>query len=375
MDYNVERTVALFKKAYFGTITPGERQELEELLRDDHLRAVYGEWIRHELLKEGIEMERLFPYGPAYLEFKRRVGHRHRFRVPVAAAILLLLLTPLYLLWPEAAGELPEAETPVLAPGHSQATIRLASGDIIAVADHAVRVEEGDGTSITYEDGRITYHAAETTGEPLLNELHVPVGGESHIVFDDGTRAWVNADTRLIYPVKFSGKERTVRVEGEAYFEVEPGERPFVVHTSLGDVTALGTSFAVRAYPAEAMAATLVSGKIRYTGSATLDLLPAEQVVVTPDGEVARRAVDVREYTGWRDGLFIFNKRALEAIMADLSRWYAFTVSYESDSLRNIPFSGHLKRYDNVNTFLDLLDATGELRYTIQDKHITLYAR
>ncbi|MDR1414390.1 MAG: DUF4974 domain-containing protein, partial [Odoribacteraceae bacterium] len=245
----------------------------------------------------------------------------------------------------------------------------------VAVAERDVAVEERGDTRITYEEGKIRYSSGQSSGEPIFNELIVPVGGECDITFDDGTRAWVNADTRIVYPVKFVGGERRVQVEGEAYFEVQPGARPFVVQTRLGDITALGTTFAVKAYREEEVRATLLAGRIRYSGFCTVELSPEEQVVVSPSGDVVKNKVDVREHVAWKDALFIFNKRGLESIMTDLARWYEFTASYEDDALRRAPFSGYLKRYDNIDDFLELLRETGELDYTIRERHIVFFKR
>jgi ferric-dicitrate binding protein FerR (iron transport regulator) len=379
MNDKFERIIALFNKAYLDTITPDERQELELFLANPRLREVYDEWIGHELLKEGIVMEKRFPYREAFAAFKRQARgrrlHRRRFHAAVAAAVLLLVVSSLY--WfrsPEREGAgAPVAGAAVIVPGHSQARIRLASGELVAMSDQSLQVDEHGETRITYEEGKVTYNSAQSSGELIFNELIVPVGGECTITFDDGTRAWVNADTRITYPVKFTGPERKIDVEGEAYFEVQADAKPFIVHTGLGEITALGTAFAVRAYREEEMMTTLVSGRVAYAGHGAMELAPGEQIVVSPSGEVLKREVNVHEYTGWKEGMYLFNKRALESIMTDLSRWYEFTVSYKRPDLRRAPFSGHLTRYDDIHAFLELLRETGEVDYVIQDRDILLF--
>ncbi|MDR2130952.1 MAG: DUF4974 domain-containing protein [Odoribacteraceae bacterium] len=376
MNELLERIITLLKKAYSGTITPDEQRELERFLENKRLRAVYDELTKHELLREGIETERLFPYRRAFAVFRRRARRRRVAvrRLVVAASVGLLLATSSYLYLARAGGEEPRAvESPVIPPGRARASIRLASGETVAVsADTLLRVEERGGTSITYEEGKIVYRGEAASGEPVMNELTVPPGGECRVVFDDGTVAWVNADSKLTYPVLFTGGERVVHLEGEAYFEVKQEKRPFIVRARLGAITATGTEFAVRVYREEAMAATLVSGRVRYTGFATEDLAPGEQVVISPSGETAKNKVDIQEHVGWKEGLFVFHRRSLESIMKELARWYECTVSYEREELKALPFSGHLKRYDNINAFLELLRATGEVDYTIHDRHVLL---
>ena len=60
----------------------------------------------------------------------------------------------------------------------------------------------GKGKShILYAGGKLTYAKKEKVAELVYNELEVPVAGECSLVLDDGTQVWVNADSRLKYPV------------------------------------------------------------------------------------------------------------------------------------------------------------------------------
>ena len=209
--------------------------------------------------------------------------------------------------------------------------------------------------------------------EVVYNELMVPVGGESFVMLEDSSRVWLNADSRLRYPSRFEGEERRIELEGEAYFEVRRGERPFVVETSRGDVRVLGTSFDVRAYGDEAMTATLVTGRVRYEGEGEkVTLAPGEQVRVSDGGKVEKRQVDVEEYVGWREGVYVFDKRPLADIMRDLERWYGVDIVFMTEELKGLPFTGYVERYDKIDTFLDLLRSTGELTYSVDDKRIYL---
>ena len=77
-----------------------------------------------------------------------------------------------------------------------------------------------------------------------FNELVLPRGGEYRLVLSDGTSVRLNSGSILRYPVSFSGKERTVELSGEAFFEVATDSlRPFSVKTDGLVVKAYGTSF------------------------------------------------------------------------------------------------------------------------------------
>ena len=165
-------------------------------------------------------------------------------------------------------------------------------------------------------------------------------------------------------------------MEGEAYFDVvENEEHPFVVQTRFGEVTVLGTAFNVNAYVnASACYTTLVRGKVQFSApnAEVITLLPGEQAIVSANGS-EKRAVDLEEYVGWVEGLYVFNNRSLGEIMETFERWYDIQVYYETENLRNITYSGSLKRYGTINSFLEALELTGDLTYKISGRNILIY--
>ena len=226
---------------------------------------------------------------------------------------------------------------------------------------------------------------AEPGGERFLNveekpvksnELIIPRGGENTVILADGTTVHLNAGSKLTYPVRFAGKRRIVALEGEAYFEVVQDEsHPFVVQTHLGEVMVLGTAFNVNAYTdASVCYTTLVHGKVQFSAPnvGTVTLQPGEQAVVSANG-TEKRTVDLDEYIGWVNGVYNFKNRSLGEIMETFERWYDIQVYYETPDLRDITYSGSLKRYGAVNSFLDALELTGDLTYKISGRKVLIY--
>ena len=126
----------------------------------------------------------------------------------------------------------------------------------------------------------------------------------------------------------------------------EDENHPFVVRTHLGDVMVLGTAFNVNAYiDASVCYTTLVHGKVQFSAPnvEAITLQPGEQAVVSANGS-EKRTVDLDEYVGWVEGLYVFNNRSLGEIMETFERWYDIQVYYETEDLRNITYSGSLKR-------------------------------
>ena len=231
--------------------------------------------------------------------------------------------------------------------------------------------------NIEYRNGEIVYHKSEEkTTEVVYNKLEVPRGGECMIKLDDGTKVWVNAETKLKYPVAFVGDRREVVLEGEAFFDVAKNEKPFIVETSFGDVRVLGTAFGISAYASESESyTTLVRGKVSVEreGGEPVVILPGEQVVTSKDGKMIKQQVDVEEFVGWKDGIYVFKEKSLGEIMKTLERWYNISVDFQDKSLVDLPFTGNLKRYDDINVFFDALTRTGDMKYRVEGNQVILF--
>lgn len=109
------------------------------------------------------------------------------------------------------------------------------------------------------------------------------------LVLADGTKVWLNAESRLRYPVAFNGKERRVELEGEACFEVaKDAEHPFIVCANGMNTMVLGTKFNVRSYSVEDRHVTLVNGKVQVTNTVnnkSVTLRPGQDLTYTETGE------------------------------------------------------------------------------------------
>ena len=383
MKSRFENIVELFKRAYGGELSPEERGRWEKLMVEESWRKVWEDLESGTLARESGEEAVRFSGGEGFEEFRRRCRasrNRRRWRLCVglgAAAAVLVGVINVAFWWWSSTNEGAEVLRPMVAQGifpeRNGARLLLGNGDTVVVAD-GMQVVQGSGRAkVEAKDGSLAYAEDSVREEVVYNELMVPVGGESFVMLEDSSRVWLNADSRLRYPSRFEGEERRVELEGEAYFEVRRGERPFVVETSRGDVRVLGTSFDVRAYGDEAMTATLVTGRVRYEGEGEkVTLAPGEQVRVSDGGKVEKRQVDVEEYVGWREGVYVFDKRPLADIMRDLERWYGVDIVFMTEELKGLPFTGYVERYDKIDTFLDLLRSTGELTYSVDDKRIYL---
>lgn len=141
--------------------------------------------------------------------------------------------------------------------------VQLNADDTFEMKIKNAIVKDSGNTGLKYELND-SLSTRETDGTVEYNTLVVSRGGEYILTLSDGTKVWLNSETELKYPVRFTGNTREVSVKGEAYFEVKRDTlHPFIVHTPYSDTKVLGTSFNVSAYKDETTTTiTLVSGKV-----------------------------------------------------------------------------------------------------------------
>lgn len=372
------------RRLLWGEPTAEERERWTREVEDAHCGEVLERLEDEDYVERRLAGYRTWDDKKAFRQFVERVTRirrqrqlRRRIAWSGVAAGIACVVGFVFFLEPEQQAELPLAEVrnEVVMPGSTKATLRLAGGETVDIRGDSMQIAGKGESHIHYAGGKLTYAKKEKAAKLVYNELEVPVAGECSLVLDDGTQVWVNADSRLRYPVQFVGEERKVFLEGEAYFIVAKDSLPFVVSTSRGDVRVLGTTFNVKSYDKEvAMQATLVEGKVLVAqGQKEMELAPGEQGTVTDAGIMAKRAVDVDEFVGWRKGIYVFKKQPLEDIMRDLSRWYGVSVFFQNEGLKQVSFTGNLKRYDNINEFLDVLQRTGDVKYRINNNTVIIY--
>lgn len=158
-------------------------------------------------------------------------------------------------------------------------------------------------------------------------EIYVPNGERMQVLSQDGSKAFLNAGSRLRYPRQFTLSERKVYLEGEAWFEIEKSRRPFIVGLSDFDVSVLGTTFDVKAYPdEEAVVVTLETGTIRLESAyfQTHRLTPGETAVY--DKRSRRCEVQycpgIERYSAWRHNVLYFKDTPLDEVIRMLTRKY-----------------------------------------------------
>lgn len=199
--------------------------------------------------------------------------------------------------------------------------------------------------------------------------ITVPFGAKTNIELPDGSFVWLNSGSTLSFPSEF-GNNRLVSLIGEAFFEVEKNEIPFIVSTSYGEVEVKGTSFNVKAFNEDILQATLVTGSVlvrEKENNKEFTLRPGQQANLT-NGKIRISDVETDIFTSWKEGKLIFRKEYLPTMVKRLERWYNVKIELDKDSrLNDIWFSGTLEM-ESFTEVLELLKVTSSIDYTYNEK-------
>lgn len=205
----------------------------------------------------------------------------------------------------------------------------------------------------------------------LYNTILVPPGQRINLILADNSNVWLNANTTLRYPTQFSKKNRTVYLDGEAYFEVSKNEkRPFIVKTGLGDVQVTGTAFNVEASSKHNIFETsLFTGSVDiYRNEAKLaSLNPNQKSTLENNMVLVSKITDTDEYL-WRKGLIAFNNKKLDEIILSLEKYFDVDIHIDSKSLPQHTYTGKFRQSDGVDYALRVLQRSIHFTY-IRDEN------
>jgi hypothetical protein len=247
----------------------------------------------------------------------------------------------IYMMRPHSSS-VPIAAVPVtndVKPGKNGALLTLSDGRQVlldSLSNGVVAVQAN--AAVQLKDGRLLYEKTGGTSPGnaeaiAYNTMSTPRGRQFQLVLPDGTKVWLNAASSLRYPTSFTGNDRKVEINGEAYFEVAKDvQRPFLVKINEEtEVEVLGTDFNVNAYRDEpVIATTLLEGAVRVVLKKKVQLLsPGQQVQVKGTGLKLIKEADVAQAVAWKNGAFSFVNADLPTVMRQVARWYNVDVEYK----------------------------------------------
>lgn len=230
---------------------------------------------------------------------------------------------------------------------------------------------------IRVDSSKISYDHQRVVKELEYNTIRIPRGKQYQLSLSDGTKVWLNADTKFRYPIAFVGDKREVFIEnGEVFFDVAKNkEKPFIVNFNNHQVKVLGTQFNVKSYEENnADLVTLAEGSIQIDNdNSSVELVPNQQAVIDRgNSHVKISNVDANIFSAWKNKRFLYKQEKLEDIMNDLSRFYNIKVFYRNQKVKEEVFSLRLSQEDSFETILENFELTGKVQFEINKNNIII---
>ncbi|WP_080904222.1 FecR family protein [Parabacteroides sp. Marseille-P3160] len=212
------------------------------------------------------------------------------------------------------------------------------------------------------------YHS--NNSDDSFQHINVPAGSRTSVTLPDGSLVWLNSNTTLSYPNLFSGKKRTVELDGEAYFEVvKDDKKAFIVKTGNRSIEVLGTTFNVEAYAKKtAFKVSLFTGKVKiYADEEKSDcvyLNPGEAAELT--GKVFQIKPANTNSSRWKDGLIILENNSFDEIMHLFEKYYDLEIIIRNHQVKNLGYQGKLRIADGIDHALRVLQ--NDFHFTYERK-------
>lgn len=376
--------IALSKRIAASLLRDEQPKELfsSEIFDDQDKQYILDNLTKEELIKKLPALSSQINREEDWKRIKSRIN------VPVrkqlvwqysAAAVFIGLLTTTYILKDTLFHNL-QIVSPVVGTikvGTDRAILTLEDGEDI-------NLEKGvsyQSDNINSNGEEIIYRTGKEKNVISYNYLTIPRGGQFSLLLSDGTKVWLNSETKLKYPVQFiEGNSRVVElIYGEAYFDVshstEHNGTSFKVLNNSQEIEVLGTEFNVKAYRDEThVYTTLVNGKVKVIYS-------NGQQVLNPDYQTSLNIhnhsmnvtkVNVYDEISWKDGIFSFKNKSLDEIMKVLSRWYDIEVEFNNSELGNLKFNGVLGKDQEIEQILATIQAFGAIKEYQINKNVVL---
>ena len=219
------------------------------------------------------------------------------------------------------------------------------------------------------------FYTNQSFSEELLT-LSTQKGERTNVILPDGSKVWLNVDTKLSYPINYGKKSRDLELEGEAYFEVEKNEElPFEI--TAGNVTtkALGTRFVISAYPESSeVKSSLVEGSVEVEFKNKFTLLnPGQQLVVTKNkpGFVVK-TFDEEYELGWKNNQLVFRLTPFDNVITELEKWYDVNIDYNPASFKSETLTVRFEQYETLENVLKVISKATGFKYSVENKNIKI---
>ncbi|MEA1886362.1 MAG: FecR domain-containing protein [Bacteroidota bacterium] len=180
----------------------------------------------------------------------------------------------------------------------------------------------------------------------------------------DGSEVVLNRNSSIEYPDRFDSQIRRVKLEGEAFFDVEnDASRPFTVDAGKANVTVLGTSFNVNTGNNK-VEVFVTEGKVRLSNNKGNQSVTLEQGDVGSilDNTSSKKVNTDPNFLAWKTDILVFEGDSLEKVISDLKRVHNINIEIENEEINNLRVTSV---FDNQppDTIIRIICTTFNLEY------------
>ena len=385
------KTQKLITNKILGTITESENLELKKWLSlNQYNYDLYQKIISSKNIKESFEEFESCDIEKSYLKLRKKNKlYVLKYRIRNIAASILLVTSlgfVVKLLLDTKDENTYNFVNSNIKPGYKKAQLVFSDGETWDLDEKAKqknqRKKQTDHVKIVENNNTINFSQFKPKNieenKIKYNLFYTPRGGEHKLILSDGSILWLNAESEVKFPNFFPKNKRQIWVKGEVYIEVAKNKKkPFIVNTTNSKVTVTGTKFNIYSYKDETEKISLVEGGINLLNKKSnfkIKLTPGFQGEITED-TIKVKTVDTTNIIAWTKGKFVFDSAPLSEVLNKLSRWYNFKVFYFNSEVKNIKFSGSLKRRNTIDTILNLIKETSKVDLKLKDSTIVVYKR
>ncbi len=202
----------------------------------------------------------------------------------------------------------------------------------------------------------------------------IAIRGESvEEMLPDGSLITLNAESQIAYRSSFGSKHRAVKLQGEAYFDVEKSDVPFIIQAGEATVKVVGTEFNVRARN-DQIEVAVNEGIVKVMSHDSTITLKAGQMTAFAQGNFPERidALPFQGYPGWTQNQLMFHESELLFVCQEIGRKYDVNIELKDKNLESITVTGVIDALD-IESVLSTLTFLTQRNYESKDGKIIIY--
>jgi len=189
----------------------------------------------------------------------------------------------------------------------------------------------------------------------------------------DGSTITLNAGSQIKYKKDFNTNHRSLTMTGEAYFDVQNGNTPFVIQTNQGQVTVLGTSFNVRSRE-DGFEVGVNEGIVKVSNDSKSVILHKGQMIGVDSNfdEKNLQNISYTNYPDWMHEKLVCEQTPLTEVCDEIERTFGISFEFANPSFSDITVTGVIDAKD-LNTVLSTISLLTQHEFKFDGDTCTIF--